>query len=137
MKAKIRSKVGIYIGDPCYVLGGEDYDRACCREGLFVTKRGCFFTDKTYYGDGSYEGSDGVEYYVDSGTLGVIAGELIDGEMDDVTKEHSHYFECTDDYIEALVKCEDGVFYILITQPSKPYVMEYTVRIDTRWLIDE
>ena len=74
---------------------------------------------------------------MDSGTLGVIAGELIDGEMDDVTKEHSHYFECTDDYIEALVKCEDGVFYILITQPSKPYIMEYTVRIDTRWLVDE
>lgn len=77
-----------YIGDLCYALddtiyenvfGANDYD-----SGLYTqtsTNRS-FFVDNTAYGDGAFEGSDGKEYCVDAGIIGICNKSLMsqDGE---------------------------------------------------------
>jgi hypothetical protein len=72
-----------YIGDLCYALddtiyenvfGSNDYE-----SGLYTqtsTNRS-FFVDNTAYGDGAYEGSDGKEYCVDAGIIGICNKSLM------------------------------------------------------------
>jgi hypothetical protein len=71
-----------WIGDICYCLpdkmydkifGGQDYE-----SGLYKHKDGgFFFLDNTAYGDGLYMGSDGFEYGVDAGIIGIVSEELV------------------------------------------------------------
>ena len=75
-----------YIGDLCYVLSDEDYDalleiiissnKMALWEGEF--KGFPVFVAPTAYGDGVYTDNDGDEYFVDSGTIGIVPEELID-----------------------------------------------------------
>ena len=79
-----------FIGDPCYVIRDEDWQRFCeeflfeCDKGTaFNSGYGVFdgrkvFAHGTAYGDGNYEGSNREEYGVDSGTIGAIPVELCD-----------------------------------------------------------
>jgi hypothetical protein len=71
-----------YIGDLCYFLkepiydkiyGGRDYE-----SGLYThNSDGAFFmVDHTAYGDGAYGGSDGFEYGVDAGIIGIASRSL-------------------------------------------------------------
>ena len=75
------------IGDPCYAVPYEDWDAllASCNyfqnpigyvEGIngkhFVLAFG------TRWGDGCYAGSDGKEYPVDAGLIGLVPVELVD-----------------------------------------------------------
>ena len=134
------SEKGFYIGDPCYVLNRDDYDRCCCRDGVFKCRRGSYCAYSTAYGDGDYEGSDGVEYYVDSGMIGVVAGELVnEEEWGEVTREHSRYIPCEGQMMRAIVGVEDGVFRILITDISEnwSYLKDTLIKIDTNEMIIE
>lgn len=72
-----------WIGDICYCLddkmydaifGGFDYD-----SGLYTHKDGGFFmVDATAWGDGCYHGTDGFDYGVDAGVIGIVSHHLID-----------------------------------------------------------
>lgn len=84
MKAVVTSKNGFYFGDPCYVLGdelyydvwGHNYEFKDCavkdpETGLKFAVHG------TAFGDGTYSGSDGNVFEVDSGTLAIVPLELV------------------------------------------------------------
>ena len=86
-KKNMHLKAGdYYIGDLCYVLSDEDYDalvkliissnKEARWEGYFKGYR--VFVAPTCYGDGVYADNDGDEYFVDSGTIGIVPEELID-----------------------------------------------------------
>ena len=67
-----------YIGDLCYVLGDEVYDTIFgglggYNSGLYKEKGSerFFLVDNTAYGDGLYYGTDGKEFGVDAGIIGI------------------------------------------------------------------
>ena len=77
-----------YIGDPCYVIADEKWDafwplsfsdHPDCHESCAVTEfeGHPLYAHGTAYGDGVYLGSDGVEYAVDAGMIGIIPEALI------------------------------------------------------------
>ena len=79
VSVKIRSDIGFYIGDICYVLDDRLYygvwgDQNEFADGTFrdpdtgleVAVAG------TAYGDGCYLGSDGAEFPVDAGVIGLV-----------------------------------------------------------------
>ena len=81
---KITSPSGkFYVGDPCYVLSDDIYygiwdDKYNFEDGIIDCGNGLsFLVHGTAYGDGSYQGTNGTEYGVDSGTLAVIPMDLI------------------------------------------------------------
>lgn len=91
-----------YIGDLCYVLndklyenvfGGQDYD------GGLYTQKGSghsFMVASTAWGDGTYEGSDGNEFFVDAGIIGICPVSVLDNDGSD-----GHIYDFKDS-----VKCE-------------------------------
>lgn len=66
-----------YIGDLCYVLGDEIYDKVFGQEGYedgLYQEEGTgrfFMVGGTAYGDGLYYGSDGKGFGVDAGIIGI------------------------------------------------------------------
>jgi hypothetical protein len=82
-----------YIGDPCYAIPDEewmDYLNTYPKsdipgqgwvDGVAIMYKGhkCFH-DSTAYGDGGYRGSDGIEYGVDAGIIGILPIEVCDPE---------------------------------------------------------
>ena len=66
-----------YVGDLCYLLKDEARDELIritqCEDGEFTLPDGRPFAwFGTKYGDGTYFDDKGREYWVDSGTLGII-----------------------------------------------------------------
>ena len=111
--AEITSKKGFYIGDICYVLGDRLY------RGVWGDKYGFndgSFTDPdtglqvavagTAYGDGTYTGSDGTEYPVDAGNIGLVPLELVE---DQTRLEEGKVIKAPG---TATFQAEDGVFEI-------------------------
>ena len=81
---KITSPSGkFYVGDPCYVLSDDIYygiwdDKYNFEDGIIDCGNGLsFLVHGTAYGDGSYQGTNGAEYGVDSGTLAIIPMDLV------------------------------------------------------------
>lgn len=73
-----------YIGDLCYVLGDPVYDTIFgglggYDSGLYQEKGTdrFFFVDGTAYGDGLYYDSEGREYGVDAGIIGICPASLM------------------------------------------------------------
>lgn len=85
-----------YVGDLCYVMNSDEWERVCYLDSFYPTDdedafdpQGYldpentsledenagrpFYLLKTAFGDGCYLGSDGRNYFVDSGTIGCIA----------------------------------------------------------------
>ena len=66
-----------YIGDLCYVLGDDVYEKVFgghgYEDGLYTKKNSneFFFVAGTAYGDGCYPSSDGKEFCVDAGIIGI------------------------------------------------------------------
>ena len=63
-----------FIGDICYALPDDVYDtiwgdKYKYEDGFF--KEYGFAVHRTEYGDGIYEGTDSVSYYVDAGVIGI------------------------------------------------------------------
>lgn len=74
-----------YIGDLCYVLGDAIYETIFgglggYDSGLYQEKDTTrfFFVDGTAYGDGLYYDSNGDEYGVDAGIIGICPASLMD-----------------------------------------------------------
>lgn len=84
---KITSPSGkFYVGDPCYVLSDDIYygiwdDKYNFEDGIINCKDNLsFLAHGTAYGDGLYTGTNGFDYGVDSGTLGIVPIELVEDE---------------------------------------------------------
>lgn len=67
------------VADPCYVLDKAIYDNLLNVDGAFDGIKPVEYADgkmvwilPTYHGDGSYVGSDGRHYGVDSGTIAIV-----------------------------------------------------------------
>lgn len=80
-----------YIGDPCYVATDEQWDE-------IIKETGCFgyesfsspdentfhlkgyrcWANGTAWGDGCYRGSDGGEYWVDAGLIGIVPSDAVE-----------------------------------------------------------
>ena len=99
-----------YIGDPCYALSSHIYDGVfggqAYEMGLYSTSddKDFFFVGRTYAGDGCYEGTDGNNYEVDSGTIAILPYHLAEGN-------DSSFFGAMHRF-KAPVECvfNDGVF---------------------------
>jgi hypothetical protein len=88
MKNKVTLQSGQYfIGDPCYAIP-HDFDREYWGDALntsgYFSKQGVYHINGfpfigyyTYYGDGSYLGTDGHHYSVDSGLIGAVSMEFV------------------------------------------------------------
>lgn len=76
-----------YIGDICYFLPDNIYDVVYAgkdyESGIYTLKsdNSFFMVDDTAYGDGLYKGTDGFEYGVDAGIIGIASRSL--GPKDD------------------------------------------------------
>lgn len=112
----VKSDIGIYFGDPCYVLSDELYnvwvDKYDCSDGTIDTGSGIFVVHGTKYGDGEYYGYNYPNDYpfpVDSGTLAIIPVEMIDPEKENKSNELGHIFSGSK---EGMLSYKDGVFKI-------------------------
>jgi hypothetical protein len=113
-KVEVIVPKGIYvIGDPCSAVPNDDWDDllASCnyfQSPIGYVRRG--FTDKVFvlafgtkWGDGCYAGSDGHEYPVDAGLLGLVPVEIVeelvdhDGDYDGVIVKFDRDTLCIDD----------------------------------------
>lgn len=82
MEGKVKSNIGFYIGDPCYVLNDEEYygnweKKYNFDDGEIKTDCGTWFVHSTAYGDGEYYDNNGTSYGVDSATIAVIPLEVV------------------------------------------------------------
>ena len=81
-----------YIGDLCYVdCLSKVWDDFCfeMNKNEHSSVGGIeFFASGTAYGDGFYTGSDGVEYAVDSGLIGIISAKHLTAS--DRAEEYIH-----------------------------------------------
>jgi hypothetical protein len=118
VSAKIRSDVGFYIGDICYVLDDRLYhgvwgDQNGYADGTFrdpdtgleVSVAG------TAYGDGCYLGSDGAEFPVDAGVIGLVPLELVPKEKEPQGGRLGEIFKMPG---EAEFIAEDGLFTVIL-----------------------
>ena len=83
--AEIKSQKGFFVGDPCYALTRSMYETLWgkmtnYRDGAFTDPASglAFAVASTAEGDGCYRGSDGSNFPVDSGAIGIIPLELAD-----------------------------------------------------------
>ena len=78
MKYILDNLEGLYIGDVCYALEDDAYYNEWgikhnFQDGLITTESNLrFAVSGTAYGDGLYKGSDGSEFPVDAGVIGVV-----------------------------------------------------------------
>lgn len=113
--AEIESEKGVYIGDICYAMQDKLYDGIWC--GKHHCEDGCFeipgsmlwfAVGGTAYGDGAYEGSNGLVFPVDAGVIGVLPLELCKENRD----EYSDCGIIIDESGTVTFESEDGVFEI-------------------------
>lgn len=111
--AEIKSEKGFYIGDICYVLGQRLYhevwgDKYGFNDGTFTDPDTGFqvAVAGSAYGDGTYTGSDGTEYPVDAGNIGLVPLELVE---DKTGMEEGKVVKSPG---TATFQAEDGVFEI-------------------------
>lgn len=66
-----------FVGDICYALDETIYHDIWGKkhnfvDGSFEVNNAVFVVAGTAYGDGGYAGSDGIDYSVDAGVIGVV-----------------------------------------------------------------
>ena len=75
-----------YIGDICYAMRGPEYHEvfggAGYTEGCYTNGEKVFVVAGTAYGDGTYRGSNGLDYNVDAGVIGIVSKNLFEDEKD-------------------------------------------------------
>lgn len=132
IETHLTSNKGFYVGDICYVLDDEIYDKVWgahnYADGVYDTKYGQFAVASTAYGDGSYNDDLGNEYGVDAGVIGIVPWEILEtqkkwkdyyagrSEMENLNTL-GHFFEGTEAHFEATGRgnaSEDGLFEITI-----------------------
>jgi hypothetical protein len=79
------------LGDPCYAVPQELWSDACDTSDCFTRPIGIVSRDgtrhkvlgfSTKWGDGVYRGSNGFEYGVDAGLIGLVPWELAKDNFD-------------------------------------------------------
>ncbi len=109
-----------YVGDPCYVLDDKQWDEVLTQTGCFGYEAFSSPDENTFYikghrgwgngtmwGDGTYIANNNLEYWVDSGTLGIIPIEALEDGNPDFRGGYD--FETFKKDFE--VYFEDGVFH--------------------------
>lgn len=101
-----------YIGDLCYALHDKIYDGVFgdlggYDSGLYSKGDSFFMVDSTAYGDGLYRGTDGYDYGVDAGIIGICSADLIDSENESAESGGKIYTFVDPVYI----KFRGGVFH--------------------------
>jgi hypothetical protein len=91
-----------YIGDPCYVMPTRDWnqwmdDHMCATNGQWVIH-------PTHCGDGWFIGSDGFEYHVDSGNLGMVLSSLCDPQKRTSVEQIGTFHAYTTDVVFSVYK---------------------------------
>lgn len=83
--ATIETKKGFYVGDLCYAMKDEVYDRVWgdlynYEDGAFEVPayHTYFIVSGTAYGDGYYSSLSGANYPVDAGIIGICPLEMCD-----------------------------------------------------------
>jgi hypothetical protein len=67
-----------YIGDLCYIFGESWSDiSGRCDDCAFLFDKKQVFIAGTAYGDGAYKDNHDREYFVDSGTIGIVPVSLL------------------------------------------------------------
>jgi hypothetical protein len=116
-----------YIGDPCYVIPNDDWHDYCDalhelgypgdphypynpEKAVFEYKGMKCFSHSTAFGDGGYQGTDGVHYSVDSGTIGAVPASLAVGKRARKEAERLGSFKTFDQPFE--VGYNNGMFTI-------------------------
>ena len=130
----ILSKRGFYIGDICYVLGHDFYynvwgNQHGFGDGIFEDSDTSlrFAVAGTAYGDGCYHGSDGSEFSVDAGVIGLVPLELVekvDGVEDGkvVNVPGIAYFKSEDGHFE--IETPDGKTLFINTEWDNEFEYE-------------
>ena len=115
----IKSKKGFYIGDLCYALNDEVYDKvwggAGYEDGIHTEPvTGCSFAVAgTAYGDGTYEDDSLKEYDVDAGNISLVPGELVEDT------DGGQYFDLPG---EATFEAEEGIFNIVLPNGQRVHI---------------
>ena len=131
VNGKLRSSKGFYVGDLCYGLSDENYDKLWgdngYEDGIFKDPETglSFAVAGTKYGDGEYYDNEGNAYGVDAGNISVIPYELAD--------QNNSALNCMtffDGEGECEVGFKDGVFDITFKSGK-------TIHIDTGYEEDE
>ena len=119
IETTIKTKTGkIYVGDICYALDDEIYDKFWGDEhgyaqGVFDYNNSKFAVGYTAYGDGEWDGSDGHTYFADAANIGIVPGELI-GDNKDGLNDGCRLIEAS----EATFKSQNGEFWITINNET-------------------
>ena len=134
VSVKIRSDIGFYIGDICYVLDDRLYYGVWRDQnefadgtlkdpdtGLEVAVAG------TAHGDGCYLGSDGAEFPVDAGVIGLVPLELVSREKEPQGGRLGEIFKMPG---EAEFIAENGLFTVSLPDG-------HMVEINTDYEYDE
>ena len=113
----VKSNVGFFIGDPCYVLSDDKYDiwgnKYNYNDGFIEINDYNFIVHGTAYGDGEYFDEQGYSYGVDSGTIAVIPLELIKQDIEGIAEGEFEYGRVILGN-EASLDYKDGKFYVVI-----------------------
>lgn len=110
-RVEVLVPVGEYvIGDPCYAVPDEYWDELLNSCNYFRNPIGHFrmddFDNKTFvlafgtkWGDGCYAGSDGNEYPVDAGLIGLVPVDVVEdlAEHDGIIVKFDKPTLCVDD----------------------------------------
>lgn len=112
-----------YIGDLCYVIEDDNWSEVCDLSFDPLNEPGDmlqledgrqFFILDTAYGDGCYCGTDGKVYCVDSGTIGAISVDHLEGSeklKDAVERGLGHIVEFAHPLLEGDVQNDHGTLY--------------------------
>lgn len=87
-----------YIGDICYALPNSVYDKIFgdmggYSSGLYSKGNDFFIVDGTAYGDGCYRGSDGKNFPVDAGIIGMASTRICDMRSPSIGCGHIYTFD--------------------------------------------
>lgn len=110
-RVSVMVPAGTYVlGDPCYVIEGDDWDAVLTNSNYFGNPIGfargvAMLGFHTAYGDGCYQGSDGYSYGVDAGLIGLVPLSLAEKHSGFADSDH-RIIEFTN---ETLCTNENGV----------------------------
>lgn len=107
IKVEVIVPEGSYvIGDPCYAVPDKDWDDLLLSCNYFQNPIGCVkdgiqkfhvLAFSTRWGDGTYRGSDGNDYPVDAGLIGLVPVEMVEDLAEHTIVEFNRDTLCVND----------------------------------------
>ena len=105
MRRKLK-KGTYYIGDPCYLLNEDDYEKIVIDNFNNLENYENFFISKTKFGDGTYKDNQYGIYPVDSGLLSILPEEICSHD-----KKEEDFCRKVNFPKDFYVENQDGIFY--------------------------